>query len=267
MKFISTFGIAVLLCIVAALWFAEPEDETNATPGAAVSSGFDAGQQMGGNGETPQQRGLRQRVIPSEASTARRDVGSDSAISAPTGSVALAAPETEQVTVRNATEGIPGQSADTKPSPPSAIDKTDCEAAAKTLETSLSIFDVTPTLAVWYARSAPSPHAGPTGFDSLKAGLLAPLCSGTYAFSREDYAATMEFVAISTDSHVRILVGDTWISDGTVLSPLSEQDQAFFANPSIQMRRRQGIGPGRNMPREVFERRLAQNPRMLIAGP
>jgi hypothetical protein len=40
----------------------------------------------------------------------------------------------------------------------------------------------------------------------------------------------MEFVAISADSHARILVGDHWISDGTVLSHLSEPDQEFFAN-------------------------------------
>lgn len=231
-------------------------------PVPAVSSDLDASQQMGGNAETLQQQGPRQDVTPSREPTAGRDVGPGSAMAPPDRRVTLSAPESEQVALRNATETIPGQPADTKSSQPSAIDKADCQAAAKTLEESWGIYDLTPTLAIAYGPNrSPVPNAAPSGFTVLKERLLAPLCSGTDAFN-QDYQAQMEFVAISTDSHVRILMGDHWISDGTVLSNLSEQDQEFFAN-FFQTRRR---GVGLNMSRETFERRLAQNPGALIAG-
>lgn len=263
MKFIYIVGIAVLLGIVAAWWFTGSEDETNAMPVPAVSSDFDASQQTSGNVETLQQRGSRQPVTPPTESIAGRDVGSGSSMAAQAGKVTLSAPQTERVALRNPTETIAGQPANTQSSQPSAIDKTACEAAAKTLEESSSIFDVTPTVAVHYARNrSPVPYAGPSAFDVLKARLLAPLCSGTSAFN-QDYQAEMEFVAISADSHVRILVGDHWISDGTVLSNLSERDQEFFPNPSMQARR-DGAGP--NMSRESFERQFAKNPRALLVG-
>ncbi|MBC7855382.1 MAG: hypothetical protein IAF94_18295 [Pirellulaceae bacterium] len=274
MKSIYTIGIAVLFGIVVAWWLIESEAETNATPVPAVSSDFDASRQMGGTVETLQQQGSQQQVTPSRESAAGRDVGSGSAMAVPAGQVALSAPAsaqvnlsasgTEQVALRNATETSSAQPADSKSSEPSAIDKTDCEAAAKTLDESLSIFDVTPTLAVWYAWSPPYPNAGPTGFDWLKARLLPPLCSGTTAFD-QTYPAKFEFVAISMDSHVRILVGDNWISDGTVLSPMSESDHQLLAN-ALAGRRLQGIGSGRNTSRESFERTLARNPRWLIVG-
>ena len=263
MKFIYPIGIAVLLGIVAVWWFTKSEDETNATPVPAVSSDLHASQQMGGNAETLQQQGSPQDVTPSREPTAGRDVGPGSATAIPASKVTLSAPETEQVVLRDATETIPGKTADTKSSQPSAIDKTACEAAARTLKESSMIYDLTPTLAIAYGTSrSPDPNAAPSGFTVLKERLLAPLCSGTGAFN-QDYQALMEFVAINTDSHVRILMGDHWISDGTVLSNLSEQDQEFFAN-FFQTRRR-GAGP--NMSRESFERRLAQNPGALIAGP
>jgi len=263
MKIIYAVGIAVVLGIVATWWVSGSGDETNAMPVRGVSSDFDASQQMGGDVETLQKQGSPQPVIPPRESTAGRDVGSGSAMAAPAGKVALSAPQTEQVALRNATETIPGRPAGTQSSQPSAIDKSACEVAANTLEESSSIFDVTPTVAVHYARNrSPLPYAGPSGFDVLKARLLAPLCSGTTAFN-QDYQAEMEFVAISADSYVRILVGDHWISDGTVLSNLSERDQEFFPNSQIQARR-DGAGP--NMSRESFERQLARNPRALLVG-
>jgi hypothetical protein len=254
MKFVYSVGIAVLLCIVAAWWFTRPEDETSAKSVPAVSSDFDASRPMAGNIET-QQRGSRQQANPSSESTAGRDAGSGSAMAASAGNVTLPASGTEQVALRNATETIPRQAEDTPSSQPSAIDKTACNAAARTLEKSWRIYDLTPTLAISYGGLPPASPATPSGFTVLKQRLLAPLCSGTDAFN-EDYQAQMEFVAISTDSHVRILMGDHWISDGTVLTNLSEQDQEFFAN--FLQRRRRGAGP--NMSREAFERTLAKNP-------
>jgi hypothetical protein len=76
----------------------------------------------------------------------------------------------------------------------------------------------------------------------------------------------MEFVAISADSHARILVGDHWISDGTVVSQLSPADQEFFADSFIHARRRH-VSRGMNMPRESFERKLANSPRDLLLAP
>jgi hypothetical protein len=279
MKSIYTIGIAVLFGIVVAWWLSRPEGETNALPAPAVSNNLDASHPMGGNAGRLQQQESRQQAIPSRESTAGRDVGSDGAMADPAGKVTLSAldtgqvthatPESGQVALNNAIETVPGQTADTKSSQPSAIDKTDCAAAAKTLEESWSIFDVTPTQAVAYARNpSPDPHAPASVFTHLRGTLLAPLCSGNSAFD-QSYPVKMEFVAISADSHVRIMVGDDWISDGTVLSPLSKSDQGGFANlfSTLQPRRGVGIGPGRNISRERFERQLAQNPRGLIAGP
>lgn len=265
MKTMYTVGIVVLLGIAVTWWLAQSEAVTNQMPVSGASSGLDASPQVDGNGESRRQEASRQPDIPSGGSGAGRDVRSANAAATSGGNVALSTAETGEFSLPVAKERSPGVSADTKSSEPSEIDKTDCEAAARTLEASLAIYDVTPTLAVAYARA--NPNAPTSGFGSLQTGLLAPLCSGTYAFDRRDYAATMEFVAISSDSHVRILVGDSWISEGTIVSPLSEQDQAFFANPSLQRRRQQGIGSGQNVSREVFERRLAQNPRALISGP
>lgn len=236
MKLISFVVLAALLCIGAALWLTESEDGIDATHAPGVSSDLDSSQLKGGNGEAPQQRGSRQPGVTSEESTARREVGSDSAISASPGGVALAAPETGQVAVRNATETRLGQLKDVPSVEPPPIDKTACEAAAKTLSESLSLFDVTPTHAIAYGRPRPFDLYQVTGFTHLQAKLLAPLCSGTDSFDA-GYAVESEFVAISTTSHVRILVGDHWISDGTVLSFLSEADQNFFAGPFLQGRR------------------------------
>jgi hypothetical protein len=259
MKFVYTVGIVVMLGIAAAWWFSESEDQATAIPGPAVSSGFDARQQMRGNVESTQKQGTGEPVAASRESTAGQDAGSDGAMAAPAGEVPLLKPGVEQVALRNAVETIPGQPADTKSSQPSAIDKTDCETAARTLDKSLTIFDVAPTKAYQYAWSPPYPNAGLTGFEYLRARLLAPLCTGTIAFDPAS-AVRMEFVAISIDSHVRILVGDYWISDGTVLSPLSDEEQESLSN-AIQ-RRRNGPGPDRS--REIFERQLAQDPRSLI---
>jgi len=263
MKFIYIVGTAVLLGIVAAWWFTGPGDETSPIPVPAVSSGFDASPQTGGEVETVQQPGSPRRVIPSEESTAGGDVGSGSAMPAPAGNVALSASGTERVALRNATEILPVQPADNNSSQPQEIDKTTCKASAKTLEESWRIYDLTPTLAIAYGGSrSPYPHAAPSGFVVLKERLLAVLCSGTSAFN-QDYQAQMEFVAISTGSHARILMGDHWISDGTVLSNLSEQDQEFF--PRFLQGRRRGAGP--NTSREEFERKLARNPNGWLPEP
>jgi hypothetical protein len=261
MKLIYAVGITVLIVVLVAWRYSELEHKTNTIPNPATSSDVDASPQMGGNVETPQHQESQRPVPSSRDLPAGRDVGSDGAMAAD--QVASSVPDTGQAALRNTTETTPGQSADTNSSQPSATDKSDCQAAAKTLNESWSIFDVTPTQAVAYAGSrSPYPDATHSGFSELKARLLAPLCSGTSAFNQA-YAAQMEFVAISPDSHVRILVGDHWISDGTVLSPMSEADQQILANLISQRRRRTGL----NMSRESFERRLAHNPRALIAGP
>lgn len=191
-------------------------------------------------------------------------------MAAPAGNAALSTPGPGQVALRDAAETIPKQTADTRSSQPSAIDKTDCEAAKKTLDESWAIFDVTPTQAVHYAAKSQSsnPNDSTSGFIALKPRLSAALCTGTTAFN-QDYAPEMEFVAISPDSHARILLSDVWISDGTVVSFLSESDQQILANLSgtIQFRRRLGVGSGKNISRESFERQLAQNPRALIGAP
>lgn len=124
---------------------------------------------------------------------------------------------------------------------------------------------LTPTQAVVYAQNrSPVAHTPTSAFTVLQERLSVLLCSGSDAFS-QDYAAEMEFVAVSPDSHTRILLGDHWISDGTVLTQLSEADQAFFTNSFIQRHRQLGPGPGKNLFRADFERKLAQNPRGLIA--
>ena len=142
MKLIHAGGIAVLLGIVAAWWFTKSEDETSAMSEPAGSSDFDASQQTGANVATLPQQGLRKPVSPSIESTAGRGAGSGSAIAAPGSNPSVSAPRSEQIALRDATETIAGQLAGSKSSQPTEIDKTACEAAAKTLEESSSIFDV-----------------------------------------------------------------------------------------------------------------------------
>jgi hypothetical protein len=262
MKFIATLLVAVLLCIVAVMWFAEPNDVTDATQAVAIASGVEPRQSIEGNGEMAQRPKPQHRVVPPVDSTARRDDGSNSATSAPTGGVALAAREPGQVAVRDATETVLGQATDIPSVEPPAIDKTACEAAARTLNESLSLYDVTPTQAIAYGKPRPFDLYQVNAFTQLKERLLAPLCSGTDAFDRA-YPIESEFVAIGPQAHVRILVGDHWISDGTVLSFLSEADQNFFASSILQRRR---DGPGPNLSRDGFERQLARNPQALIGG-
>jgi hypothetical protein len=102
--------------------------------------------------------------------------------------------------------------------PASDIDKTECEAAARTLKESRSIFDLTPTFVVHYSRGDPSQPISPgSGFLVLKEALLGRLCTGVSAYDPA-YSAEFEFVAIGETAHARIVVGNHWISDGTILS-------------------------------------------------
>jgi hypothetical protein len=260
MKLIATLAMAVLVCIVAALWFAESANETRPPQVSAVSSDFEASHPMAGSGESPQREGLRQRLLPSEESTARLESGSGSATSIPVSSAAAAPPRTEPASAPKA--GLGQTTGTTSPEPP-PIDKTTCEAAARTLSESLTIVDVTPKKIVFYGSGlSPGPPPANSAFTELKKRLLAPLCTGTDAFDRA-YPIQSEFVAISKDAYVRILVGDHWISDGTVLSFLSEADQGFFSNSFIHSRRQRE--PVRS--RESFERQLARKPQSLIGGP
>jgi hypothetical protein len=263
---IYTVGTAILLVVVAALWLAGSEDEARTLRGPAISSDSDGGRRIGGNAENPPQERSPPEVTASKESSVG-GVELVGTIAGPTGVDVSSAAGSERVALRGATQAIPDQIAGAKSSHPAEIDKAGCEATARTLSEAWSIFDLTPTQAVVYARSRSTDlHASPSAFSVLQARLLAPLCSGSSAFNR-DYEAQMEFVAIGTASYARILVGDHWISDGTVVSQLSETDQAFFANSFIEVRRQTGPGPGKNMFREDFDRRLAQNPRELIAGP
>lgn len=263
MKSTYIVGIAVLLAILAASWFTRSQDQRISLSAPTDSSALDARQTRGG--VEMQQRGSQQHLTPSNGATTGRDVGPDAATAVRAGDAGLARSDIGQAAIRHVSTATPELPADTESSPSPEIDKTACEAVAKTLQDSWRIFDVTPTQAVVYARnSSPIPHSPPSAFTTLKARLLATLCSGNDAFT-QDYAAETELVAIGPDSHARIVVGDHWISDGTVLSVLSEVDQEFFANSFLQARRRLGPGPGKNLFRDDFERRLAQNPRGLIA--
>jgi hypothetical protein len=262
MKWIYTLGLAALLGILAAWWFRAAEESV-----PAVSNDIDATRHTAGNAGTMQRNESRQSAARSSGAAAGSDVESNDSRAVSAGKANLPTLGTDRAAQRDTPETIPKKTAITESSQPSEIDKTACQGAARTLDESSSIFDVTPTQAVWYSRSrSAGPHSPPSAFTVLKARLLGPLCSGSSAFNR-DYEAQMEFVAIGTDSHVRILLGDHWISDGTVLSQLSEADQAFFANSFIQVRRRIGPGPGKNVLREDFERLLARNPRQLMASP
>jgi hypothetical protein len=275
MKAIYTVGIAALFGIGVAWWVIEREEEGNATP-VQTSNNLDSNDRSGSGVEQLRQMASTQPEPPSRGSTGNGLDGSGSGAAAPpagqippsthmAGQGTQPSREITQVAESSATMDGLGRLADEKSSAEAPLDKRDCEAAARTLRESKGIFDVTPTLVVHFAWSPPYPHANRSGFEVLQSKLLGPLCSGNDAFSA-DYVATLEFVAVSPDSHVRLLVGDSWISDGTVVSPFPPDEYDAFMDPSriTQTRRRQGMGPGANISRESFEKQLARNPLGLI---
>jgi hypothetical protein len=256
MKSLYAIGSAAVLGLVAALWFSGSEDAGDASPVAMNANGDDARGTGGSVAEASQQMESRQgSTLPAEGPGSELDTGDGSAGAA--GSTDKPAAGIKQVALSAAAETASGSRFPDKSSPTSEIDKSRCEAAVKVLTDSQAIFDVTPTQAIWYARPRVIDSTTPgQGFIVLQARLLASLCSGTEAFS-QDYAPVSEFVAISPDSHVRILLGDHWISDGTVVSQLSQPEQEWFGI-ALQSRRRPGAGP--NTSRETFEKMLAKDP-------
>jgi hypothetical protein len=147
----------------------------------------------------------------------------------------------------------------------SDIDKAKCEAVARTLRESWSIFDLTPTFVVHYSRGNPAQPVLPlhpnSGFAVLQRALLGQLCNGESVYDPA-YPAEFEFVAISETEYARIIVGNHWISDGTILSQLSESAYILLTTGFVQWRRRPGQGP--NIRREVFDQMLAKRPQALF---
>lgn len=264
MKLVSIVG-AIVLCILAARWIVGREDVGTAGQSTADVDGAGAGQHAEGGGPALQRPQARTPGMPSERFStypesepeSEREPGSDAVRNAST-STAAAARDPSPLAASNAaaTETAVGPGKLQTESRP--IDKSACEAAARTLKASESIFDLTATHAIHYKPSRPGDR--PSAGNDLRARLLAPLCSGAEEFD-STYPVESQFVAISADSYVRIFVGDHWISDGTVLTFLSEDDQNFFGDSYIQRRR---VGPGPNTTREKFERQLARNPRALL---
>jgi hypothetical protein len=262
MKVSHAIAMAALLAILGAGWWVASDDTADDAPVAVVSNARGPDSLPVGEAAVPSFHEARVVAAASSERTPAEDTGvAGNPTSTPDGNAG--APAARPQTFANPQDAQPlaKRTADPDSARPSALDKSACDASAKTLSDSLSIFDLTPTQAIWYAHNPTPPlHAAPSGFDVLKQRLLAPLCTGTEAFNA-DYAALHEFVAISTDRHVRIFVGDHWISDGTVLSQLSQPEQQFFADSIIQRRR---AGPGPNSSREAFERNLALDPRRLL---
>jgi hypothetical protein len=129
-------------------------------------------------------------------------------------------------------------------------DKQACQAVAKTLEESQLLYDVTPTFVVIYGRGS-EPVVNPrSGFVALRDALLDSLCSGTAAYD-PSYRAEFEFVAVSATEYTRIIAGNHWVSDGTILSPLPDAAYELLTAGFVQGRR---LGAGPNPTRETFDR-------------
>lgn len=267
MKWLATVCVVVLLFAVVASWVGEPESDIDAPWSTATES--DASHNLEDVGEPRKERGRQQGGNPFVKSEARIDGSTASATpssmstSLPLVSTGTITAKAESVVSDNAIESTEVQGKEASSAEPSDSHNDACEAVAKTLREARSIFDLTPTQAVWYSRGrlSETPHPN-SGFILLKQTLLAQLCSGTSAFDAA-YEIKSEFVAVSTESHARILVGDHWISDGSILSPLSPAEYAILTGGFVLGRR---SSPGPNMTREKFDRLLAENPMQLIVN-
>jgi hypothetical protein len=131
----------------------------------------------------------------------------------------------------------------------SALDKTACYAAAKEVSRSLIFFDVTPALVVWYGARPPG-HAY-----EIPHFLASRMCAGNQRYE-STLRSTMEIVAVSAASTVRMQVGEFWVTDGTTVTTLTPAQYAVMAK-KLAGRRTQGVGHAANSSRAEFEKRVA----------
>lgn len=128
------------------------------------------------------------------------------------------------------------------------LDKAFCYNTRAVLAEAWSIFDVNAQQAVWYSTRRPMQGS------TIQDVLLPRLCSGSTAFEAVSKPG-FELVAVSATSNARILLGENWVSDGTVRSTITAAEYSRLARMFVT-RQRQGLGHGANMAVTKFEKIL-----------
>jgi hypothetical protein len=259
LKSIYPVAIAVLLGILATWWFTRPESPASIVSLPASTDDVAAGRTTGGNADPPRRP---DSTPPQPAPVGQVAHGIDASLPSISNQPATDSTQGSRESAPHAAVANGARPSRAASSTTPDVDKTKCEAAAETLAKSVTLYDLTPTWAIAYGSArAPPPNSPPSGFDVVKAKLSAPLCTGDIAYDPA-YPVEMEFVAIGPEAYVRILVGDHWISDGTVLSVVDEEELASLKQPVLGRRAR----PGPHLKREAFDRQLARNPGALMGG-
>jgi len=134
----------------------------------------------------------------------------------------------------------------------STLSKEACFAAVGEIKRSRWMFDKTPTQTVAYT---PRPDIHWLGV-AVQETVLHELCSGDRPF---DAALTrnIELYFVTAEATTKVLIGPYWVSEGTIQSPLTEE-QYLHITKTLSVRRRDVIGPGGNMSSEIFDRRLKE---------
>jgi hypothetical protein len=134
----------------------------------------------------------------------------------------------------------------------SALDKEACFAAVDEIKSARWMFDATPTQTVAYR---PLAHPNWHGL-SVQETVLHELCSGDQSFDASA-KATVQLFFVTANETTKILIGPNWVSEGTIRSPLTEEQYSHITK-LLSGRRRDVVGPGGNMSAEIFDRRLKE---------
>ncbi len=135
----------------------------------------------------------------------------------------------------------------------SALNKEACYTAFDEVKKARWVFDATSTQAVWY--SAVRPFNG----SLLREIVLQEMCAGDRPFdaASEEKETKSELFFVTSKETTKVLIGPYWITDGTVLSRLTEEQ--YSSVTKILMRGRQDvIGSGGSLSRELFDKGLKE---------
>jgi hypothetical protein len=133
---------------------------------------------------------------------------------------------------------------------PSTLDKKACYAAVDQIKRARWMFDSTPTQTVAYTPRADINWLGV----SVQETVLHELCSGDLPYEATSEAKIVLFFVTATETS-KILIGPNWVSEGTIQSPLTQEQYANITK-ALSGRRRDVVGPGGNMSPKIFDKRM-----------
>ncbi|MBC7983725.1 MAG: hypothetical protein H7Y02_07730 [Candidatus Obscuribacterales bacterium] len=133
----------------------------------------------------------------------------------------------------------------------STLNKEACFTAVREIKSARWMFDATPTQTIAYSPLSNNWHGL-----SVQEIVLHELCGGDQPFDAA-LQATVELFFVTAKETTKVLIGPRWVSEGTIRSPLTEEQYSNITK-TLLGRRRDVIGPGGNMSAEIFDKRFKE---------